>query len=140
MKQQFNLGIKKANLAMFGLVIVIGMTIGGFIVSYIFFGMITLVGFIALVEGIKPLKWFVERASSLIDIIIFIATLMATFQLGVTITASLTIAGLGFTLLYAPYLRARHRARKLKKQNNKYYGKDKETKNNKRIWYPYKNS
>lgn len=88
------------------------MAIGGQLAVYFLFGVITLIGFIALVESIPPLKWIVVRTSSVLDIIIFIVTIMATASLGVTIMASLTIAGLGFTLLYAPYLRANHKKRK----------------------------
>lgn len=137
-RMQFKTGISKLNMGLFGFIVILGMMVGGFIVSYIFFGMMTLIGFIALVESIRPLKWFVERASSLIDVIIFFATLTATFELGVTITATLTVAGLGFTLLYAPYLRARYRNKKNKRKNNKYYESKEKTKDRPNFWHPYK--
>lgn len=90
------------------------MIIGGFLATYMFMGLIMLSGFIALVESIRPLKWFVERTSKFIDVVIFLGTIWATAQLGVTITASLTFAGLGFTLVYAPYLRLKHENHKNK--------------------------
>lgn len=98
---------------LFVFVIFMGMMIGGMMATYLFFGILTLVGLIALVESVRPLKWLFERTTSFIDIIIFILTVMATVQLGVTITASLTVAGLGFTLLYSPYLRQRYKSTKI---------------------------
>lgn len=92
--------------SLFGLIIIVGLVIGGTIANYLFFGLMTLAGFIVLVEGIPLLKWIFSKTSQLLDIIIFIATVVATAELGVTITGSLTVAGLGFTLVYAPYLKA----------------------------------
>jgi hypothetical protein len=70
------------------------------------FGLLTLAGLIGLVENIKWLKWLVYRTSTLWDILIFGATIVATVKLGVTITASLTIASIGFTFGYRPYIQA----------------------------------
>jgi len=82
----------------------IGLSIGGMMASWIFFGLITLAGFIGLVESDGPLKWLVYKTSGLFDIIIFVLSIIATIKMGVTVTASLTIAGLGFTFLYRPYI------------------------------------
>ena len=82
----------------------IGLMMGHMIASFIFFGMITFAGFVFLVENITILKWIVYRTSALFDVLIFVASIVATIQLGVTITASLTVAGLAFTLLYRPWI------------------------------------
>lgn len=94
----------------------LGLMVGGMMASYIFFGIMTLIGFIALVENVRPLKWFIERTTSFIDVVIFLLTIAATVNLGVTITASLTVAGLGFTLLYGPFIRNRYQLNELKKK------------------------
>lgn len=104
--------------SLFGALLIIGVFIGGAIATYLFFGVVTLIGFIALIESVRPLKWLVERTASFIDVMIFIVTIVATIKLGVTITASLTIAGLGFTLVYAPLLRSRYN--NSKKKSNKF--------------------
>lgn len=89
----------------FIIVCFIGIGIGSAIASYIFFGILTLLGFAFMVESIRPLKWFVSKTTGFIDVIIFSITIIATIKLGVTITASLTVAGLGYTMIYAPYVR-----------------------------------
>lgn len=97
----------------------IGLAIGGVLVAWIFFGLLTLSGLIGLIENIAPLKWIVYRTSAFWDIIIFLATIIATAKLGVTITASLSVAGLGFTFVYRPWIqaqRAKDKAAQLDKQ------------------------
>ena len=89
---------------LFVLVMIIAMVIGGTLATWTFFGLLTLAGFVGMVESIPILKWIVYRTSALFDIVIFGLTIIATVKLGVTITASLTIAGLGFTFLYRPYI------------------------------------
>jgi len=88
--------------------VIIGILIGTAISTYVFFGAITLAGLIAIIESNKYLKYVATKSNKLLDIIIFLATLYATLSLGVTITASLTFAGLGYTLVYAPWLRLRN--------------------------------
>lgn len=105
---------------LFGLLLIVGIMIGGVIATYLFFGVVTLIGFIALVESVGPLKWLVERTASFIDIAIFVITIIATIKLGVTITASLTIAGLGFTLVYAPYVKYRFNKKKEEFSKNQF--------------------
>ena len=85
-------------------VLLLGMLIGGTLATWIFFGILTFAGFVGLVESVGVLKWIIYRTSGLFDIIIFVATLVATARLGVTVTASLTIAGLLFTFAYRPYI------------------------------------
>lgn len=82
----------------------IGIAIGGMMATYIFFGLMTLAGIVFLIESIPALKWIVYRMNSTIDIIIFVLTVIATIKLGVTIAGSLTVAGLGFTMIYRPYI------------------------------------
>ena len=86
---------------------IMGIAIGTIIATYVFFGAITLAGFIALIESNKYLKYLITKSNRLLDVLIFGATLYATASLGITITASLTVAGLGYTLVYAPWLRLR---------------------------------
>ena len=90
--------------ALFIIVLLVGMFIGGTLATWIFFGILTFAGFVGLIESIPVLKWVVYRTSGLFDIIIFVSTIIATVRLGVTITASLTIAGLLFTFVYRPYI------------------------------------
>lgn len=85
----------------------IGMTVSSAIATYVFFGSITLAGLIALSESNRRLKRIITRGNKLLDMIIFGFTIFATISLGITLTASLTFAGLGYTLVYAPYLRSR---------------------------------
>lgn len=88
----------------FIIVLVLIMLVGGTLATWTLFGILTFMGFVALVESITILKWIVYKTSGLFDLIIFGATIVATVRLGVTITASLTIAGLCFTFLYRPYI------------------------------------
>lgn len=95
-------------------IIIISFLAGSFILSATFFGTLTLVGLIVLIESIPPLKWICSRLTRVIDIIIFAFSIMAIAQYGLTIAASLTVAGLGYTLVYAPYLREKRAERKNK--------------------------
>jgi hypothetical protein len=94
-------------LAIFSGMAIIGASIGAVIGTYIFFGCATLAGFIAIAESNKYVKWIVVHSTQWIDLLIFAATMIATVSLGVTVTAALTFAGLGYTLVYAPYVRIR---------------------------------
>lgn len=88
----------------FVIAMIAGLMMGHMIASFIFFGLLTFAGFVFLVENITILRWIVYRTSALFDVLIFAASIVATVQLGVTITASLTVAGLAFTLLYRPWI------------------------------------
>lgn len=94
-------------LAIFSGMAIIGASIGAVIGTYIFFGCATLAGFIAIAESNKVVKWVVVSSTQWIDLAIFVATLAATVSLGITVTAALTFAGLGYTLVYAPFVRLR---------------------------------
>ncbi len=84
---------------------ILGICIGSAIATYVFFGTVTLAGFVALVESNKYLRYCVSKSNKFIDMSLFAATIFATASLGITVSASLTMAGLGYTLVYAPYLR-----------------------------------
>lgn len=86
----------------------------GLIIMSVYFaaGLITLLSLVYLVESYKPLRWFFERFANLIDILLFGLTIIATAHLGVTITMSLVVAGLGYTMIYKPYLLNRYEANK----------------------------
>ena len=85
----------------------IGMLVSSTIATYVFFGSITLAGLIAIAESNRYVKYAIVKSNRLIDLAIFGLTIFATIFLGVTLTASLTFAGLGYTLIYAPYLRSK---------------------------------
>lgn len=97
----------KSGALLFGGVAAVGLGMGAVVGTYVFFGLVTLAGLVALIESNKYLRHLVKQSSFLVDLALFVATIYATATLGVTITASLTVAGLGFTLAYAPWLRSR---------------------------------
>lgn len=84
-----------------------GMLISAAIATYVFFGVATLAGLIAIAENNTYIRHCIIKSNRLVDVLIFILTIYSTLTLGVTITASLTIAGLGYTLVYTPWLRSR---------------------------------
>lgn len=98
-----------AGALIFGGVSILGMAIGATIGTYVFFGAITLAGLIAIAESNKYIKYLIVKSNRLVDLIIFGLTMYATVLLGVTMAASLTFAGLGYTLVYAPWLRSRNK-------------------------------
>lgn len=102
--------LRRGSLVMGG-VIVAGMFVGAAIGAYIFFGLVMLGGLVALVESTPPVRWLVERSNKVVDWALFGLTMWATLSLGVTVMASMTVAGLGYTLLYGPYLRRRYHTR-----------------------------
>lgn len=104
-------------LAIFGLLMGLGIIIGGHLAGHIFFGIITLIGLIALTENIPFIKWFVYRTNNIIDVLLFVLAGIATVYMGVTITAALTVAGLGYTMVYAPYVRKQIDKQKQAKRN-----------------------
>jgi len=94
-------------LVLFGGISLIGLGIGATIGTYVFFGCVTLAGLIAIAESNKYIQYLVVKGNKVVDVILFGATIVATASLGITVAASLTVAGLGYTLVYAPYLRNR---------------------------------
>jgi len=100
-------------LAVFAGITLIGASIGAAIGTYVFFGVATLTGLVVLIESNKYLRYVAMKSNKLIDIAIFGATVYATASLGITISAALVFCGLGYTLVYSPYLRS-------VKSNNKF--------------------
>ena len=109
----------RQGLVFFIIILVIGFSIGSHIITACFFGTLSLVGLIALVESIKPLRWLLQRSSKVFDAIVFVFTIIATMRYGLTIAASLTVMGLGYTLVYGPYLREQLSSVKRKKNSNR---------------------
>ena len=97
----------KTGAFLFGGLTLIGITTGGSIGTYVFFGAITLAGLIAIAESNKYIKYLIMKSNRLLDIAIFGLTIFATVSLGITMTASLAFAGLGYSLVYGPYLRSK---------------------------------
>ena len=99
----------------FGVIVVLAFLIGSYILTATFFGLLTLAGMIAIIESIPPLKWLLSRSSKIFDVILFVFTIIATMSVGLNIAASLTVAGIGYTLVYAPYLREQRHSKQDKK-------------------------
>lgn len=96
---------RRINIVIYVAMLVFAMVIGGNIIGYAFTGFITLLSFVFLCESIPPLKWFVAKTNSLVDIALFGFAVYAKVSLGVTIGMALLFTGVGYTLLYAPYVR-----------------------------------
>ena len=95
-------------LAVFSGIALVGVSIGATIGTYVFFGTATLVGLIVVVESQPILKRLATKSNKAIDLAILTGSIYAIGALGVTVAASLTFAGLGYTLVYAPWLRQEH--------------------------------
>jgi Ca2+/Na+ antiporter len=89
----------------FGVVMLLGMILGGHLAGHIFFGIILLGGLVALVENIPAIKWLVYKGNNIMDVILWILSALAIVTLGVSIAAALGVASLGYTMVYAPYVR-----------------------------------
>ena len=86
--------------------ILVSIIIGGDIVGYAFTGLLTLLSFVFLCESIPWLKWIVAKTNTLIDIALFAFAFYSKIHFGPTIAMALLFAGIGYTLTYAPYVRA----------------------------------
>lgn len=91
--------------AIYAALIIGAMFIGGDVIGYAFTGILTLASFVFLCESIPLLKWFVAKTNAIIDIGMFCFGVYAKVHFGVTIAMALLFAGIGYTLLYAPYVR-----------------------------------
>ena len=98
----------------------LGLLVGGHIVGHIFFGLMLLGGLIALVENIPFIKWLVYKGNNITDIILWVLSAMAIVSFGVTIAAALAVASLGYTMVYAPYVRRKLREQVASKNKNKH--------------------
>lgn len=96
---------RRINLYIYVGIFFIALIIGGNIIGYAFTGLITLASFVFLVESIPLLKWFVAKTSKMVDILFFCFAVYSKVHFGVSIAMALLFATIGFTLLYAPYVR-----------------------------------
>lgn len=94
-----------AGIALFGVLSLVGLSLGLTIATHVFFGLCILVGMIAVTENNRWIRHMVYKSNRTLDLIIFVLTTLALVYLGVTIVAGLTFASLGYTLVYAPYMR-----------------------------------
>lgn len=78
---------------------------GGHVAMYAFSGFITLCTLVFLLESISTLKWLAYHLNKLFDILIFAFGIYAKIHFSVTLAMALMFAGLGYTLLYGPYIR-----------------------------------
>lgn len=88
----------------FSAVALTGLSVSAAIATYTFFGVVTLAGLVAVTEASKPIKKFVIRHNKAVDILLFIGSVASFVTLGVTTAASLTVVGLGYSLVYRLYL------------------------------------
>jgi hypothetical protein len=96
----------KTGIIIFIIIAIVAWNAAAWVFGAFFFGVLILIGFIGLIESIPPLKWFLSRVSRTFDVVVFIASIIAMSMFGLNISAGLTVAGLGYTLIYAPHLRA----------------------------------
>jgi uncharacterized membrane protein len=89
----------------YGGMLFIALLIGGNVIGYAFTGFITLLSFIFLCESVPTLKWLVAKTSQLFDVILFAFAVYSKVHFGVSIAMALLFATVGFTLVYAPYVR-----------------------------------
>ena len=99
---------------------VLGMVLGGHLAGHIFFGVILLGGLIALVENIPAIKWLVYKGNNIMDIMLWGLSALAIVTLGVSVAAALAVASLGYTMVYAPYVRKRLAEQQPVKTKKKY--------------------
>lgn len=86
------------------IVILVILSVGGSIATYVLSGVLMFAGLVAMVESIGILKWLFRHTSSLVDILIFGFTVFAMSHMGATVSISLSVAGLLFTIIYKPML------------------------------------
>ena len=98
----------------FGFVVIILVCVfaGGILLTSAIGGIITLAGLVLVIESIRPLKSFIYHFCKLFDICLLVFTIWLTINKGVTIALSLTIAGVGYTMFYAPWLRTTYKFKK----------------------------
>ena len=103
----------------FGVAMLVGIMVGGHIAGHIFFGALLLGGLIALTENIKFIKDLVYFGNNVIDIALWILSALAIVSFGVTIAAALEVASLGYTMVYAPYVRKQIQEHKKNHRNTR---------------------
>lgn len=90
-------------------ILIIGMMIGGFIANSIVFGSIMIAGIYVCFRTMPNVERWLAKRSKTFDMFLMIASVVAVAMLGLTMTASLTVAALLYSLVYAPYLREKYR-------------------------------
>ena len=103
----------------FGVSMFLGLIIGGHIAGHIFFGIMLLGGLIALTENIPFIKYLVYKGNNLMDVVLWAFSAIAIVSFGVTIAAALAVASLGYTMVYAPYVRKQVAKQKEEERINK---------------------
>lgn len=96
---------RRVNLYIYVGIFIMALFIGGNIIGYAFTGLITLASFVFLCESVPGLKWFVAKTSHIVDIMLFCFAVYSKVHFGVSIAMALLFATIGYTLLYAPYVR-----------------------------------
>ena len=96
---------RRINLYIYVGIFIMALFIGGNIIGYAFTGLITLASFVFLCESVPGLKWFVAKTSHIVDIMLFCFAVYSKVHFGVSIAMALLFATIGYTLLYAPYVR-----------------------------------
>lgn len=99
------MGNLKQNLFIYIAIFLVAMIIGGNIIGYAFTGFVTLASFVFLCESVPGLKWFVAKTSHIVDILLFCFAVYSKVHFGVSIAMALLFATVGYTLLYAPWVR-----------------------------------
>jgi hypothetical protein len=95
----------ETGIAIYGTIGVIGVAVGTTIASSVYFGSVMLAGVVAVVETQPRIKRIVVKNNRTIDLILLGSSIYAMITLGVLITGALTFAGLGYTLVYSPWLK-----------------------------------
>lgn len=96
---------RRINLVIYAGMLIFALIIGGNIIGYAFTGAVTLLSFVFLCESVPGLKWVVAKTSHMLDIIFFVFAVYSKIHFGVSIAMALLFATVGYTLLYAPYVR-----------------------------------
>lgn len=104
-------------LFVFALCTLLAIVVGGVLLGYFVGGMLMLLSMIAVVEGIRPLKWLVVRSTTFLDLVLLGLSVVLLFNAGVTVAMVVTMAGLAFSFVYAPIIRYRHQQKKLNNNN-----------------------
>jgi len=98
-----------AGAVLFTGVVVVGIGIGAAIGTQVFIGSVALMGLVVMSERYPTVKFVIQRSNMLIDLVIFAGSIYAVSALGVTLAGGVTVMGLGYTLLYAPYVRKQYK-------------------------------
>lgn len=92
-------------LAIFSGIALVGVSIGATIGTYVFFGTTAFIGLVAVIESQPKIKKLAMKSNKALDLVILGGSIYAMGVLGPTVAATITFAGLGYTLVYAPWLR-----------------------------------